>query len=291
MKSLVKRFFTWMYFVKLFFSMRYKFIKTECKRPKVITAKETVKAIKKKRLSIVRYGDGEFTLIDGHNRGFQPYSEELAKRLREILNSRDEKIAIAIPNIYRYSELRKMIDKSRYFWLKFLVNNECIMEINCSNTFYDSLVTRPYLSYRNKENIRYIIESFKQIWSHMEIIMVEGKGNYYGIYSNLFKGVKSIQRVICPRVDAFSIYEELLHALCEYENSKLILISLGHTATVLAYDLAKLGYWAIDIGQLDYEYNCFLQKLDDKSVEFEIEINQRQKEEFNSQVVLDLTNR
>jgi hypothetical protein len=34
----------------------------------------------------------------------------------------------------------------------------------------------------------------------------------------------------------------------------LILISLGPTATVLAYDLAKLGYWAIDIGHIDNEY-------------------------------------
>jgi hypothetical protein len=31
---------------------------------------------------------------------------------------------------------------------------------------------------------------------------------------------------------------------------KLILIALGPTATVLAYDLAKKGYQAIDIGHL-----------------------------------------
>ena len=30
------------------------------------------------------------------------------------------------------------------------------------------------------------------------------------------------------------------------------------TATVLAYDLAKLGYWAIDLGHLDLEYEWFL---------------------------------
>lgn len=34
----------------------------------------------------------------------------------------------------------------------------------------------------------------------------------------------------------------------------LILIALGHTATVLAYDLSKLGYQAIDIGHIDIEY-------------------------------------
>ena len=39
------------------------------------------------------------------------------------------------------------------------------------------------------------------------------------------------------------------------KKSDLILISLGPTATVLAYDLAQCGYQAIDIGQLDNEYD------------------------------------
>ena len=38
----------------------------------------------------------------------------------------------------------------------------------------------------------------------------------------------------------------------------MILIALGPTATVLAYDLAKAGYWALDIGHLDLEYEWFL---------------------------------
>ena len=38
----------------------------------------------------------------------------------------------------------------------------------------------------------------------------------------------------------------------------MILIALGPTATVLAYDLAKQGYWALDIGHLDLEYEWYL---------------------------------
>ena len=40
----------------------------------------------------------------------------------------------------------------------------------------------------------------------------------------------------------------------KYGNKKLILIALGPTATVLSYDLALIGYWAIDIGHVDLEY-------------------------------------
>ena len=39
---------------------------------------------------------------------------------------------------------------------------------------------------------------------------------------------------------------------------------MGPTATVLAYDLAKNGIQAFDIGQLDNEYHWFLSKAEKK---------------------------
>ena len=36
------------------------------------------------------------------------------------------------------------------------------------------------------------------------------------------------------------------------------MIALGPTATVLAYDLAARGFWALDIGHIDLEYEWFL---------------------------------
>ena len=50
----------------------------------------------------------------------------------------------------------------------------------------------------------------------------------------------------------------------KYGRNKLILVALGQTATVLSYDLAKLGYWAIDIGHVDIEYEWFLRGAKDK---------------------------
>ena len=48
------------------------------------------------------------------------------------------------------------------------------------------------------------------------------------------------------------------------DQNKLILIALGPTATVLAYDLSKLGYRALDVGHVDIEYEWFLQKAMEK---------------------------
>ena len=41
------------------------------------------------------------------------------------------------------------------------------------------------------------------------------------------------------------------------KDDKLILLSYGPTATILAYNLAKLGYQAVDIGHLDIEYEWY----------------------------------
>ena len=49
-----------------------------------------------------------------------------------------------------------------------------------------------------------------------------------------------------------------------YGEEKLILIALGPTATVLAYDLSKFGYWAIDIGHVDMEYLWMKHKVKEK---------------------------
>ena len=45
---------------------------------------------------------------------------------------------------------------------------------------------------------------------------------------------------------------------------QMILIALGPTATILAYDLAKEGYQAVDIGHMDIEYEWYLRKADRK---------------------------
>lgn len=44
----------------------------------------------------------------------------------------------------------------------------------------------------------------------------------------------------------------------------MFLLALGPTATVLAYDLCKIGFQAIDIGHLDIEYEWFNQGANDK---------------------------
>ena len=69
---------------------------------------------------------------------------------------------------------------------------------------------------------------------------------------------KSIKRIICPPLNAFYLYDKILKATLKISKDNLILIALGPTATVLAYDLTKYGYQAVDIGHTDIEYELYL---------------------------------
>ena len=95
--------------------------------------------------------------------------------------------------------------------------------------------------------------------------MVEGRYAYNGIRNDLFQEAASIRRIIAPAKNAFSMYDEILTAAEKYaEKDTLVLISLGPTATVLAYDLAMKGIQALDIGQLDNEYEWYMRGTDKK---------------------------
>ena len=53
-------------------------------------------------------------------------------------------------------------------------------------------------------------------------------------------------------------YDKILECCKDQAKDKLFLLALGPTATVLAYDLCKIGYQAVDIGHIDLEYEWFL---------------------------------
>lgn len=51
-----------------------------------------------------------------------------------------------------------------------------------------------------------------------------------------------------------------MNAILQTNDFDIILLCLGPTATVLAYELAHIGYWSIDIGNMDMEYEWMKNK-------------------------------
>ena len=121
------------------------------------------------------------------------------------------------------------------------------------------------MSRRDIDNYPQYIQLLQQIWDNQDIVFIEGDQSRLGVGNNLFDNAKSIKRVLCPATNAFDKYEDILGYIKKcLGKDKLYLIALGHTATILAYDLANAGYQAIDIGHIDIEYEWYLMKAKKK---------------------------
>ena len=232
--------------------------------PPVMSMRETLRVVIERRLSACRYGDGEFEIVDEQKdkTTFQEYDECLRDRLREILSRPLENCLCCIPDIYgplaRYVEgdqrtWRRVALWSREKALRFL--GDAYRNPGSEFRLGDALVSRPYLGIADKSTAPKIFDLWKELFADKDLLVVEGRYSRLGVGNDLFDGARSVRRIWCPATNAFGKYEEILSAVRgQAKKSDLIILALGMTATVLAYDLAKEGYWAVDTGHLDVEY-------------------------------------
>lgn len=219
------------------------------------------------KTSLVRFGDGEFEIIQNRDRPwFQKVDNMLAERLRNVLRSDDPIVNIAIAQDFQCLDQYK--DECADIIRDYMSSGtraEIVDLLDMNKTYYDAYVSRPYIIYKNTNKADKIFPLFKKLWRKRDICVVEGKYNRFGIGNDLLNDVKSVIRVACPEKNAWSRYEDILNYIIEnVEKEVLILISLGPTATILAYDLAQKGYQAIDIGQLDNEYDWYLMRAESR---------------------------
>lgn len=232
--------------------------------PNIKSAKELLEKILKEGFSLCRFGDGEFEIMRGKNRAwFETMSCSLQERLIQIFwdNSNSKILTAAAQNFKNFEGLKEDAADIIRMYMEGETRTDILSFFNESKEYYDAYVSRPYIFYKNSDNANIIFSLFKQIWEKRNIVMVEGAYGRAGIANDLFDGVKSIKRVVCPKNNAWEYYEQILESvLCVVNKDDLVCISLGPTATVLAYDLAQKGIQALDIGQVDNEYDWYLQK-------------------------------
>lgn len=225
----------------------------------------TINHVIKTKCSVSRYGDGEFDMIIGGCRGFQSYNKELAIRLKDILQSDLPNHIVCLPHTLKSTANQR--GYAYYFWKNYFQTHYKDLQsiLKPKKVYYDSLITRFYMDLEDKSICPKIILQLKNIWRNRNILLVEGALTSSGIGNDLYNNAKSLRRIICPPENAFEKYDKILNTVKDNaEKNDLILISLGMTATVLAYDLAKEGYQAIDLGHLDVEYEWYLQKAEKK---------------------------
>lgn len=251
------------YFKRLFQLINYFKIKFFYKVPNVLSRENTLKQLINSNKSLARYGDGELNMINYYNIGFQNYDQKLSNRLKEIILSLNDDCYIAIPE--SLNSLKNFKLKAKLAWMQLIgghfkyYNKYLIKDI-----YLNSQITRPYLDYKTSIDLEAYFQEFKKIWLNKRILIVEGEYSRLGLGNDLFDNVHCCKRLITLSKNAFSKYDEIYeYIILNKTNYDLILIALGPTATVLAYDLSK-DIRALDLGHFDIEYEWFKNKVTKK---------------------------
>jgi glycosyltransferase family protein len=233
--------------------------------PKIKSIDETLDKIIHNKCSISRFGDGEFACMNCSRIAYHDPSKELAERLKEVLLSDVPELLVGLLDCF--GSLDCYVPYTRKFWRKWMFKKRKMVYsyLDMNTTYYNAFFNRCYLNY-NKTDEYYqrccsYFKQLKEIWRDRDVVLLESPEARLGVTNDILEGAKSVSRIIfCPPRNSFNKYKEILSAFDDVRTDALILLSLGPTATVLAYDLCRKGYQAIDFGQINEEYECFLRK-------------------------------
>ena len=118
----------------------------------ILSIDKTIEFMSVRGNSIVRYGDGEFQLMNGKGiTSYQEFDEMLGKRLRQIANTVEEGILVCIPE--PMCGVSNYVFSSRVHWTNQLLQNSSMYRkvIKKDRVYGNSFVSRPYMIYKDKQ--------------------------------------------------------------------------------------------------------------------------------------------
>lgn len=247
-------------YAKSFVKYFYYTVKLSSKRYPVIdfmTNKTAVDEIVFNNKSLARFGDGGFGWLLGREAacGYQDITPELSRRLMEVLQSTNENLLIGVLRVLNDDTNMNFLARAHWREFKFQSEDQLLQVLNLGECYVDSSITRPYIDLKDKSSASSEFENIKRIWRGKRVLLVEGKESRLGVGNDLFAQSECLHRILAPSTNAFSRYDSIL-ALTKKSapNYDMVLLALGPTATVLAYDLCLDGIQAVDIGHIDNEY-------------------------------------
>lgn len=229
----------------------------------IMTAEETIEYIKNNGCSIARFGDGEFDIMLQRSAPrFQHGSEEMALKLLNVFKNESPNILICIPRAMISTKgFRKGAKRMWEGWTRENMESVvCKIREICPQgyCFGDSYVSRPYTAYKSLDYSKKMFSRLKELWNGKEVLIVEGEQTRLGVGNDLFRGAKSIKRILAPAENAFDCYSEIFLTVLSYWKGELVVLALGPTATILASDLSKRNIQVLDMGHVDIQYEWYL---------------------------------
>jgi len=219
--------------------------------PFVSDEASTLEKIASRKYSVARYGDGEIGICLGGEIYFQEYDSKLSQRLKEILidESVENLLVCIAPNV---SSCYALTSRVRTFIYKFFARHKesYVKLLNPDKKYGSTFISRPDAFIFKGEELEQYRNLLRKLWNNRDVLIVTGQGSRFVLVPELFDNIKSSEFIYGLSENSFRRYDELLARVKSHSKDKLILLAIGPTATVLAYDLAIEGYQAIDIGHL-----------------------------------------
>ena len=233
-------------------------------KPKVLSLTETLQYIVDHKSSICRYGDGEFNIALGVDIGFQHLKNDMSERMNQVLQSDEENIMIAIPSIF--GDLSMFSAFSELWWREYRLQELPKLKklLKSDRTYSNSLCTRFTSDYREDQADK-LIPIYRQIWDNRDVYVVEGEQTRIGVGNDLLDNAANIYRILAPAKNAYDVYDRIIESIKVHApKGALVIIALGPTATIMAYDLAKMGFQALDLGHFDIQYEYHIRGIHTK---------------------------
>lgn len=226
---------------------------------KVINTESTLDLILNSNVNVVRFGDGEFDLINGKSIDYQDSNKSISVSLKKILfDKNDSKLLICVPDFF--SDISRYTEQSQRFWLHDIrKRKEWYNSLSkTGKTFGSAEISRPYINLKNKRNSQILFKKLREIWENKDVLIVEGATSRSGVGNDLFSNAKSVKRIICPSKNAFRSISKIENSILSFKQNRLILVMLGPTAKIIINDLnSQIDNRMIDMGHIDSEYEWF----------------------------------
>ena len=250
---------------KYFLSAIYPIVIKFYPLPKIKSIPETIEKIILDKVSICRFGDGELLYItEKRSLPFQKQNKRLREYFIKILKSEEKNILVGLPiGFYSLVNLKK---ETKLTWRAIIswTYPSVFRYLNHKKQYYNASMTRLYMDYEDTSHSDEWFKKVRSIWNNKNILLIEGEKSRLGIGNNLFENANTVKRILGPSQDAFDQFDNLLSFASKQDKNQLILIAMGPTAKPLCYELALQGFQAVDIGNLDVEYEWFLRGAIDK---------------------------
>lgn len=235
--------------------------------PKILNKHDSLLLLKNNPKSFARFGDGEISIMEGRSIAFQEYDAVLAEKMLQVLKTKRDDLYIGINDYFHAVrpgalELSRMFHRQNITWLRrFFISH--------TNPEIQYLHAGCFIGYFNRYEQEFYesMADFKQqLFAGRKIAVVTGKSVLAKLDYDVFELASEKIIIEAPSKNAFSAYDSILKDISDnVAKDYLICLILGPTASVMASDLADMGYMAWDIGHLAKDYDVFMKKVEKTS--------------------------